>query len=307
MATRTIFTFSATLFLLTFLLSESESLKQPTFEIDYENDTFMKDGKPFRYVSGSFHYSRVHPFYWKDRLVKTRAAGVNTIQVYVPWNVHELTSGKFSWDGASDLPRFLTLAQEADLAVLLRLGPYICGEWEFGGFPAWLLTANASMVLRTSDPSYMKYVDRWFTALLAKVKPFLYNNGGPILMVQTENEYGSYFACDFVYLKYLRDKVLAALGEETVLYSTDGDGAGYLKCGKVDGVYATVDFGITTNPAGAFNVQREFEPKGPLVNSEFYTGWLDHWGSKHSTVGMVPLANSLDLLLNYSNSTNINM
>ncbi|GFS06352.1 beta-galactosidase [Elysia marginata] len=243
--------FAGALVLILFYVPESSAVNEKasysTFAIDYDNNSFLKDGKPFRYVSGSFHYSRVHPFYWQDRLLKTRAAGVNTIQVYVPWNVHELSSGHFTWDGASDLPKFLSLAQEADLGVLLRLGPYICGEWEFGGFPAWLLTANSSMVLRTSDPSYLRYVDRWFTALLAKVKPFLYNNGGPVLMVQTENEYGSYFACDFPYLKYLRDKVLTALGENTVIYSTDGDGAGYLKCGKIDGVYATVDFGVTRN------------------------------------------------------------
>ncbi|GFO02595.1 beta-galactosidase [Plakobranchus ocellatus] len=289
------------------LIVSHEKAENQSFQIDYTRNTFLKDEQPFRYVSGSFHYSRVHPDYWKDRLLKTRAAGVNAIQTIVPWNIHELSSGKFTWTGFADLPKFLSLAKETDLIVLLRLGPYICGEWEFGGFPAWLLTANSSMILRTSDPSYMVYVDRWYSALLDKVKPFMYDNGGPVVMVQIENEYGSYFACDSVYLDYLRDKVVAALTNSSVLYTTDGGATGYLKCGKVEDVYATVDFGTSSNFVTAFKAQRQYEPKGPLVNSEFYTGWLDHWGEKHSTVDAVTLAKYLDSLLNYSANVNMYM
>nr|WMP40581.1 beta-galactosidase [synthetic construct] len=276
-----------------------------TFEIDYANNTFLKDGVPFRYVSGSMHYSRVPPEYWKDRLLKMRAAGLNVVQGYVPWNVHELSPGEFFWEGASDLGQFLSLAQESNLSVLLRIGPYICGEWEFGGFPAWLLTEDPNMTLRTSNTSYLKWVDKWYTELLNKIKPYMYNNGGPVLMVQIENEYGSYFACDQVYLLFLRDKVRSILGNSTVIYTTDGDGDGYLKCGKVEGVYATVDFGVTYDPAGAFKSQRDFEPYGPLVNSEFYLGWLDHWGEPHSTTDATSVSKSLDLLLAYG--ANINM
>ncbi|KAH9487547.1 Beta-galactosidase [Bulinus truncatus] len=276
-----------------------------SFQIDYLNNTFLKDGVPYQYVSGSLHYSRVHPDYWKDRLIKMRAAGLTAVQGYVPWNVHELTPGNFTWEGASDLGRFLETAQEVGIDVLLRLGPYICGEWEFGGFPAWLLTKDPNMILRTSDPSYLKWVDRWYTELLNKIKPYLYNNGGPILMVQIENEYGSYFACDFDYLYFLRDKVKSILGPKVVIYSTDGGADYYLKCGKITGVYATIDFGITDNPAGAFQSQRDYEPFGPLVNSEFYVGWLDHWGTPHEMTDATPLAKSLDKLLAYG--ANINM
>ncbi|KAK7110756.1 hypothetical protein V1264_014580 [Littorina saxatilis] len=275
------------------------------FSIDYDNNTFLKDGKPFRYVSGSIHYSRVHPFYWKDRLNKMRIGGLNAVQIYVPWNVHELSPGKFTFSGASDLPQFLTLAKESDLVVLVRLGPYICGEWEFGGFPAWLLTENKDMILRTSDPSYISFVDKWYTALLTTLKPYLYDNGGPVVMVQIENEYGSYFACDSDYLKFLYHKVRRVLGDSVIIYTTDGDGDGYLKCGTIQGAYATVDFGPTQSPLGNFKSQRDFEPKGPLVNSEFYTGWLDHWGQPHSHYDWVNVAKSLDLILELG--ANINM
>jgi len=277
------------------------------FEIDYEHDTFLKDGKPFRYVSGSFHYSRTHPEQWEDRIIKMRAAGLNAVQTVVPWNWHEFSPGVFTWDGASDLIRFLELAKRHDLVVLLRLGPYICGEWEFGGFPAWLLSEDPNMVFRTSDPAYMKYVTRWMDQLLHKIKPSLYNNGGAVAMVQIENEYGSYFACDRTYTASLRDQVRQVLGQEVVIYTTDGGADYFLKCGAVPGVYATIDFGITFNASKTFAPQRDYEPHGPFVNSEFYTGWLDHWGTKHSTVDSTISAKSLDILLDYNASINMYM
>ncbi|BFY97210.1 hypothetical protein BsWGS_00250 [Bradybaena similaris] len=275
-----------------------------SFYIDYQNNTFLKDGKPFQYASGSFHYSRVHPYYWEDRLLKMRLAGLNAVQAYVPWNVHEIEPGVYNWQGFSDLGNFLTLAQKYDLVVLLRLGPYICGEWEFGGFPAWLLTKDPNMILRTSDPSYTYWVDKWYTVLLNYIKPYIYNNGGSVVMVQIENEYGSYFACDKVYTSFLLEKVTSVLGNVTV-YTTDGCGLGYLQCGKVDGAYATVDFGPGDNPDGCFAVQKFFEKQGPKVNSEYYTGWLDHWGEPHSTGDTTSVSKYLDMIL--SSGGNVNM
>ncbi|XP_059174645.1 beta-galactosidase-like [Physella acuta] len=278
-----------------------------TFQIDFTNNTFIKDGKPFRYISGSMHYSRIHQDYWKDRLQKMKAAGLNAVQTYVPWNVHELEPGVFYWEGMSDLEKFIQLAQESDLVVLLRLGPYICGEWEFGGFPAWLLTVEPNMVLRTSDYAYLKWVDKWFTVLLKKIKPYLYENGGPIIMVQVENEYGSYFACDSVYLDFLVYKVKSELGPNVTLYTTDGCGLGYLRCGKVNGSYATVDFGPGSDPTGCFGAQRFYEPNGPFINSEYYTGWLDHWGSPHAKVDTNSVSKSLDRLLEMGANVNMYM
>ncbi|KAL8573278.1 hypothetical protein ACOMHN_006689 [Nucella lapillus] len=278
-----------------------------SFTIDYTNNTFLRDGQPFRYISGSIHYARVHPDSWADRLNKMRIGGLNALQTYVPWNVHELSPGQFTFSGWSDLPRFLTLAQQADLVVLLRMGPYICGEWEFGGFPAWLLTENKDMILRTSDPTYISRVDKWFTELLTVIKPYLYENGGPVVMVQIENEYGSYFACDHNYMQFLYKKARTILGDTVIIYTTDGDGIGYVECGRADGAYVTIDFGITEYPANNFKVQRHFEPKGPLVNSEFYSGWLDHWGHPHAHVDTIKFVKSLDALLAYGANVNMYM
>ncbi|CAL1533778.1 unnamed protein product [Lymnaea stagnalis] len=276
-----------------------------TFGIDFKNNTFLKDGAPFRYISGSMHYSRVHPDYWEDRLLKMKVAGLNALQTYVPWNVHELEPGLYNWEGSSNLERFLTLAQKSDLLVLLRLGPYICGEWEFGGFPAWILKEEPKIVLRTSDNAYLRWVDKWFTVLLSKVKPFLYENGGPVIMVQIENEYGSYFACDGIYMEYLVNKVKSELGENVTLYTTDGCGFQYLKCGQVDGAYATVDFGPEDDPDECFSLQKFYEQFGPMVNSEYYTGWLDHWGFPHFKGDTNNISKNLDKML--SMGANLNM
>ncbi|XP_060572132.1 beta-galactosidase-like isoform X2 [Ruditapes philippinarum] len=181
---------------------------------------------------------------------------------------------------------------------------YICAEWEFGGLPAWLLK-NPNIKVRTTDPDYLQPVERWMTKLYSVISPLLYKNGGPIITVQIENEYGSYPACDYTYLETLRDIARKNLGTDVVLFSTDGDGDGYLKCGTIEGVYATVDFGITYNPQKNFDIQRHKEPKGPLVNSEYYTGWLDHWGQNHSTVPTAAVAKSLDLML--ALGANVNM
>ncbi|XP_072139472.1 beta-galactosidase isoform X2 [Mobula birostris] len=275
-----------------------------TFQIDYDKDCFLKDGKHFRYISGSLHYSRVPRFYWKDRLMKMYMAGLNAVQTYVPWNYHEIAPGKYDFTGDRDLEAFLKLANDVGLLVILRAGPYICAEWDMGGFPAWLLQKD-SIVLRSSDPVYLEYVDKWMSVLLPKVKQFLYQHNGPIITVQVENEYGSYFACDYNYLRHLLKLFRKYLGNEIILFTTDGASVGDLKCGSLQGMYAAVDFGPGGNVTEHFSAQRSFEPRGPLVNSEFYTGWLDHWGQRHSVVGKEIVAQSLDDIL--AIGANVNM
>ncbi|XP_035261367.1 beta-galactosidase-like isoform X2 [Anguilla anguilla] len=154
-----------------------------TFSIDYQNDCFLKDGEPFRYISGSIHYSRIPQIYWKDRLLKMYMAGLNTIQTYIPWNFHEPAPNHYNFSGDRDLEHFLHLAQEVGLLVILRLGPYICAEWDMGGLPAWLLNKK-DIVLRSSDADYIAAVYKWMGKLLPMIKPFLYQNGGPIITVQ---------------------------------------------------------------------------------------------------------------------------
>lgn len=254
-----------------------------SFSIDYNNNCFLKDGKAFQYISGSIHYSRIPRAYWRDRLLKMYMTGLNAIQVYVPWNFHESIQGVYNFTGDRDLEHFLDLANQTGLLVILRPGPYICAEWEMGGLPAWLLQ-KPNIILRSADTDYVQAVSNWLAVLLPKMKPWLYVNGGNIITVQVENEYGSYFACDYNYMRHLRTLFRFFLGENTVLFTTDGNTDKEMTCGSLEGLYATVDFGTDTNLTAAFQRQRRFEPRGPLVNSEFYTGWLDHWGDQHAVV-----------------------
>ncbi|KAM9857244.1 beta-galactosidase [Aulostomus maculatus] len=277
-----------------------------SFTVDYRDDCFRKDGEKFRYISGSIHYNRIPRAYWKDRLLKMYMAGLNAIQTYIPWNFHEGTQGLYDFSEVRDVEYFLRLAQDIGLLVILRPGPYICGEWDMGGLPAWLLKKK-DIVLRSSDPDYIAAVDKWMGKLLPMMKPYLYQNGGPIIAVQVENEYGSYFACDYNYMRHLTKLFRSYLGDEVVLFTTDGAGLGFLKCGAIQGLYATVDFGPGSNVTAAFATQRHAEPHGPLVNSEFYTGWLDHWGSPHAVVSSASVAKSLNEILLLGANVNLYM
>uniref|UniRef100_A0A8D3BM29 Beta-galactosidase n=1 Tax=Scophthalmus maximus TaxID=52904 RepID=A0A8D3BM29_SCOMX len=279
------------------LLLFGESLGAPrSFSIDYKNDCFRKDGEEFRFISGGIHYFRIPRVYWKDRLLKMHMAGLNAIQTYIPWSFHEEIPGQFSFSGDRDLGHFLQVAQDIGLLVILRPGPYICAEWDMGGMPAWLLKKK-DIKLRTSDPA----VDRWMGKLLSTVKPFLYQNGGPIISVQVENEYGSYYACDHDYIRHLTKLFRSYLGNEVVLFTTDGPGISYIKCGSIQDVYATVDFG----PGRHTQILMGFASYLSQVNSEFYTGWLDHWGSPHSVISSTRVAKSLNEVL--ATGANVNM
>lgn len=277
-----------------------------SFSIDYKNNCFLKDGKPFQYISGSIHYSRIPRYYWKDRLLKMYMTGLNAVQVYVPWNFHETVQGVHNFSGDRDLEHFLDLANQTGLLVILRPGPYICAEWEMGGLPAWLLE-KPNIILRSADTDYLQAVSNWLTVLLPKIKPWLYVNGGNIITVQVENEYGSYYACDYNYMRHLRTLFRFFLGEDIVLFTTDGNTDKEMTCGTLEGLYATVDFGTENNISEAFNRQRRFEPRGPLVNSEFYTGWLDHWGDPHAVVDAQKVSRVLGQMLTMGANVNMYM
>ncbi|KAM9305711.1 beta-galactosidase-1-like protein [Gastrophryne carolinensis] len=278
----------------------------PSFSIDYTRDCFLKDGKCFRYISGSIHYSRVPSFYWKDRLQKMYMTGLNAVQVYVPWNYHEPQPGMFNFDGDRDLDHFLNLTAEVGLLVILRPGPYICAEWDMGGLPAWLLNKK-DISLRTSDPDYLNAVDSWLSVLLPKIHPRLYCNGGNIISVQVENEYGSFYACDYSYLRHLLTVFRLYLGDDVVLFTTDGNTKAELKCGTLQGLHATVDFGPADNATEAFAALRRVQPGGPLVNSEYYTGWLDYWGEPHVLVPAEQVSKGLQSILETGASVNMYM
>ncbi|KAI8020319.1 Beta-galactosidase 8 [Camellia lanceoleosa] len=219
--------------------------------------------------------------YWEDRLLRAKALGLNTIQIYVPWNLHEPRKGQLVFEGIADIVSFLKLCQKLDLLVMLRPGPYICAEWDLGGFPAWLLAIEPALTLRSSDPAFLDLVDKWWGILLPLVAPLLYDNGGPIIMVQIENEYGSY-GDDKVYLHHLVTVARGHLGDDTILYTTDGGSRETLEKGTIhgDAVFSAVDFMTGDEPWPIFKLQKEFNAlgKSPPLSAEFYTGWLTHWG-----------------------------
>ncbi|XP_032210760.1 beta-galactosidase-1-like protein [Mustela erminea] len=287
--------------LLTLLLPQAGTR---SFVVDRENDRFLLDGAPFRYVSGSLHYFRVPRVLWADRLFKMRMSGLNAVQFYVPWNYHEPQPGVYNFNGSRDLFAFLNEASLANLLVILRPGPYICAEWDMGGLPAWLLQ-KPDIHLRTSDPAFLAAVDSWFKVLLPKLYPWLYHNGGNIISIQVENEYGSYRACDFSYMRHLAGLFRALLGDRILLFTTDGPEG--LKCGSLQGLYTTVDFGPADNMTKIFGLLREYEPHGPLVNSEYYTGWLDYWGQNHSTRSVLAVTKGLESMLKLGASVNMYM
>ena len=277
-----------------------------SFVIDYEQDSFMKDGQSFRYISGGLHYFRVPTSSWKDRLTKAKALGLNTIQTYIPWNYHEVEENFYYFNGDRDLLKFIQMVEDEGLLLILRPGPYIDAEWDFGGLPWWL--ANTECKMRTSDPLFMSYVERWFNFLFPLLKSKLYKNGGPIISFQVENEYGNYFACDKEYLSMLKSIYIQHFGEDVVLFTTDGYTDDYMECGTLpDQIYATIDFGTEITPKDAFAQQRKYQNKGPLVNSEFYTGWLDYWGGVHQRRDAEKIANQLKEILAMNASVNLYM
>ncbi|NMO94585.1 glycoside hydrolase family 35 protein [Paenibacillus lemnae] len=260
------------------------------------------DGKPFQILSGALHYFRVVPEYWEDRLLKLKACGLNTVETYLPWNLHEPEEGKFCFEGMADVERFVTLAGEMGLHVILRPSPYICAEWEFGGLPAWLLR-EPGLQLRCSDPAYLAKVDRYYDELIPRLVPLLSTNGGPVIAVQIENEYGS-FGNDTNYLAYLQ-KGLVRRGVDVLLFTSDGPTDGMLQGGTIPDVTATVNFG--SDAAGAFTMFKTYRPSDPLMCMEFWNGWFDHWRKEHHTRTASSAAEVLEDMLKAGASVNLYM
>ncbi|WP_331754485.1 beta-galactosidase (plasmid) [Streptomyces sp. NBC_00012] len=268
--------------------------------LEIVDDGFRLDARPFRIISGALHYFRVHPDQWADRLRKARLLGLNTVETYVPWNVHAPRRGEFHLDGGLDLPRFLDTAAAEGLHVLLRPGPYICAEWEGGGLPSWLL-AEDGLVPRSRAPRYLSAVDDYLGALLPPLHPYLSSNGGPILAVQVENEYGAH-GDDTAYLAELA-AMLRRHGVDVPLFTCDQPSD--LARGSLDGVLATANFGGRT--AAGLAALRDHQPQGPLMCGEFWIGWFDRWGGIHTRRDPSDAAAELDVLLAAGASVNIYM
>lgn len=253
-------------------------------------------------ISGALHYFRVHPDQWATRLAWLRHLGLDTVETYVPWNLHEPRPGEHRFDGIADLDRFLDEAAAAGLEAIVRPGPYICAEWDNGGLPSWL-TGRPGIVLRTCDPAYLAAVDAWFDVLVPRLAARQTTRGGPVALVQVENEYGS-FGSDAGYLAHLRDG-LRARGIDVGLVTSDGADDWYLTGGTVPGAAATVNFG--SRPDEAFAALRRHRPGDPLFCMEFWNGWFDHWGEPHHVRGHADAADTLERMLAAGASVNLYM
>jgi beta-galactosidase len=269
-----------------------------------EGEHFLLDGKPLVIRSGAMHYPRVPRPYWRDRMRKMRALGLNTLETYVFWNLHEPQQGKFDFTGNLDLAEYIRTAQSEGLWVLLRPGPYVCSEWDFGGFPAWLL-ASPSMKVRSNDPAFLRAAASYMTRVGKETAGLQITRGGPILMVQVENEYGS-FGNDKEYMGAIRHMVRDA-GFDVTLYTSDGSGKNNLAGGTLDDTLSVINFGDTSNPEREFANFANFRKNVPLMCGEFWTGWFDHWGEKHHTTAPNRSAQGLDWMLSRGISCNLYM
>jgi len=278
-------------------------------------DHFTLNGKPMKILSGAVHYFRVHPSYWRDRLQKLRAAGLNTVETYLPWNLHEEQRSVFDFgQGTTDmspflnLRRFVQIAREEDLFVIIRPGPYICAEWEFGGLPSWLLR-DPDMKVRSSYAPYLKAADDYFTEAIGQIGDLQFTNGdGPIIAFQVENEFGAFGVLnnsrDTEYMIHLRDKMID-LGVQELFFTSDTPGT-FGQLGTIPGVLQTANF--NKNPEREFGFLDQFQPGKPKLVAEYWTGWFDHWTDRyHSGSTVAEFMDILDRIFALNGSVNMFM
>ena len=225
------------------------------------------------------HYFRVHPDYWDQRMSNFPAAGLNTLSTYVPWNFHETYEGDFQFDGFQNLRKYIKTAEKYGLNVLLRVGPYICAEWEWGGLPAWLLTKKG-MKIRSTQEEFMKATKKWLKRLIKEMEDLQYSLGGPIIAIQVENEYGVYEQ-DSSYLPSLK-QILKDAGVTELLYTCDDSNGLALGTPLKD---ALLTINLQENPVDTISSLRIHQPNKPAMVAEYWTGWFDWWGEKHHTLG----------------------
>lgn len=271
-----------------------------TFRID--KTQFLLNDKPFRILSGAMHYFRVMPEYWLDRMQKMKNMGLNTLETYVAWNLHESKPRKYNFKGWLDLVKYIQIAGDLGLQVIVRPGPYICSEWDLGGLPAWLLK-DPGMRLRCHYQPYLDAIDRFFDKLIPQLAPLQITKAGPIILFQVENEYGSY-GNDKKYLQHLADGLLSR-DIDVPLFTSDGPFDACLGAGTLPQIFKTGNFGSKAD--SAFSKLREYQKDGPLMCAEFWNGWFDHWGEKHHTRPAEEAAEALDQILSKGASVNLYM
>lgn len=247
-----------------------------------KNKKFYLDGKEFKIQSGSFHYFRALPEYWEDILTKIKAAGLNTVETYTCWNLHEPHKGQFDFSGMLDIERFIRTADKVGLKVILRTGPFICAEWENGGLPSWLLKKEYNIRFRCNSEPYITHLKEWFHVLLPKIRPYLDSNGGPVIALAVENEYGS-FGDDFSYLKEI-EKVYRDEHMDCLYIAADGNKDYHLSTGKAsDDIVQGVNFGAGAASPEALTAVDKHAPNSPYIVTEYWAGNFTNWGFDECT------------------------
>ena len=262
-----------------------------TFEAG--NGTFLLNGKPFVVKAAEIHYPRIPKPYWEHRIKMCKALGMNTVCIYIFWNIHEQREGEFDFTGNNDVAEFCCLAQKNGMYVIVRPGPYVCAEWEMGGLPWWLLKKK-DIRLRERDPYFMERVKMFEQKVGEQLTGLTIQNGGPIIMVQVENEYGSYGE-DKPYVSEIRDCLRGIYGKELALFQCDWS-SNFEKNG-LDDLTWTMNFGTGANINDQFRRLGELRPNAPKMCSEFWSGWFDKWGARHETRPAKDMVDGMDEML----------
>jgi beta-galactosidase len=284
-----------------------------TSSLTIAGSQFVRNGKPYQIISGAIHYPRVPRAYWRDRLRKARAMGLNTVETYAFWNLHEPRPGVFDFSGNNDIAAFVRMAQEEGLNVIVRPGPYICGEWEAGGLPAWLF-ADASVKVRTRDARFLDAADRYLFRLGQELAPLQAAHGGPIIAIQIENEYGT-FGNDRAYVERIHQSLVRAGFGDSIFFTSDG--ARMLPNDALPGVLPTINFGAGNahwSYTGRFlaflyltSTMGQFHFNQPWMTGEYWAGWYDSWGGQHAQTDAALQAKELDWMLAQGYSVNVYM
>ena len=263
------------------------------------DSVFLLDGKPFLMISGEMHYTRIPKEYWRDRMRMAKAMGLNTIGTYVFWNAHEPVQGKYDFSGNNNIAEFIKIAKEEGLWVVLRPSPYVCAEWEFGGYPWWLLK-DSTVKVRSKDVRFVAAYTKYIRQLSKQLVPLLITHGGNIVMVQMENEYGSY-SDDKSYLD-LNRKLFRNAGFDGILFTCDG--ADKMPYGYLPGYLPAVN-GLEDPAEAKALINKYHDGKGPYYIAEWYPGWFDDWGRQHAKGDGDKEAAKLDKILSAGVSVNM--
>jgi beta-galactosidase len=282
----------------------TQPIPKQLHSFDLQGENFLLDGKPFVIRSGEMHYPRVPREYWRDRMKKAKAMGLNTITTYIFWNLHEPKPGVFNFTGNLDVAAYIRTAQEEGLWVIVRPGPYICTEWDFGGLPSWLL-ADEKMKVRSNDEKFLKAAKRYMMRVGLELKNLQITKGGPVIMAQVENEYGS-FGNDYAYKNAVKQMMIDA-GFEVTLFTSDGPLERMLKGGTLPDVLSVINFGVGDGVEKQFENFAKFRQGVPKMVGEYWIGWFDHWGEPHHIVPAEVAAKGVEFMLSKGISFNLYM